>query len=108
MTRPLDRHHARRGAGPQRPPPRQPAADAALQLNLPLFDLPPTDPPASPTRMPTGLRTTMLCAQPVHYELRRSRRRTISFVIDDRGLRVTAPRWVPLAEIERALQKKAS
>ena len=107
MTRLLDRHHARRGAGPQRRSPVRPVADAALQLDLPLFDLPPTAPPASPTRMPAGLRTTLLCAQPVHYELRRSRRRTIGFVIDDRGLRVTAPRWVPLAEIERALQEKA-
>ena len=43
----------------------------------------------------------------MHYELRRSRRRTIGFAIDDRGLRVTAPRWVPLAEIERALQEKS-
>ncbi|MEZ5604285.1 MAG: M48 family metallopeptidase [Burkholderiaceae bacterium] len=41
--------------------------------------------------------STMLCEQPVHYELCRPRRRTIGFVIDERGLRVTAPfagcRW---------------
>ncbi|HMN64536.1 MAG TPA: SprT family zinc-dependent metalloprotease [Burkholderiaceae bacterium] len=77
-----------------------------MQLTLPLFDLPPAAPPAS-VRAPAGMRSTMLCEQPVHYELRRSRRRTIGFVIDDRGLRVTAPRWVPMGEIERALQEKA-
>src|SRR5690606_581953 len=81
-------------------------SDAALQLSLPLFELPPLAPP-SPVRAPAGLRSALLCEQPVHYELRRSRRRTIGFVIDDRGLRVTAPRWVPLSEIERALQEKA-
>src|SRR5690606_13184160 len=40
-------------------------------------------------------------------ELRRSRRRTIGFVIDERGLRVTAPRWVPNDEIASALQGTA-
>jgi len=98
--------NARRGAPRKRASPTQLAADAALQLPLPLFELPPTA-PAAPTPAPTGLRSTLLGAQPVHYELRRSRRRTIGFAIDDRGLRVTAPRWVPLAEVERALQEKS-
>lgn len=43
----------------------------------------------------------------VGYFLRRGRRRTIGFAIDDEGLRVSAPRWAPLAEIEAALQEKA-
>ncbi|MCL4773396.1 MAG: M48 family metallopeptidase [Burkholderiaceae bacterium] len=84
----------------------QPAADATLQLSLPLFASPPVT-PHTPARVCTGVRSTMLCEQAVHYELRRSRRRTIGFAIDERGLRVTAPRWVPIAEIERALQEKA-
>lgn len=104
MKRPL------RNAGPRHQGAPDPAAraasDAALQLSLPLFDLSPPV-PAAPPRAPAGLRSALLCEQPVHYELKRSRRRTIGFVIDDRGLRVTAPRWVPVAEIERALQEKA-
>ncbi|HMM51799.1 MAG TPA: SprT family zinc-dependent metalloprotease [Burkholderiaceae bacterium] len=107
MTRTSERS-GRRGRDPSRDASLRAhaAADAALQLPLPLFDPAPIAPPAPP-RSPAGVRATMLCEQPVHYELRRSRRRTIGFVIDQRGLRVTAPRWVPLAEIERALQEKA-
>jgi predicted metal-dependent hydrolase len=51
-------------------------------------------------------RTALLCQQAVRWQLVRSRRRTIGFQIDHRGLRVSAPRWVPLAEIEQALQEK--
>lgn len=40
------------------------------------------------------------------YRLLRSNRKTIGFLIDDDGLRVTAPRWVPLAEIEAAIGSK--
>lgn len=42
----------------------------------------------------------------VGYELRRARRRSIGFVVGPQGLRVSAPRWVPIAEIERALHHK--
>jgi predicted metal-dependent hydrolase len=107
LKRPPDRTDPRRANAARETSARaQPVADAALQLTLPLLELPPAAPPA-PVRTPAGMRSTMLCEQPVHYELRRSRRRTIGFVIDDRGLRVTAPRWVPMGEIERALQEKA-
>lgn len=107
MKRLQDRTHRRRADAAQGSSSRaQPPADAALQLTLPLFDLQSAAPPPPP-RAPAGMRSAMLCEQPVLYELRRSRRRTIGFVIDDRGLRVTAPRWVPIGEIERALQEKA-
>ncbi|MDT9000801.1 YgjP-like metallopeptidase domain-containing protein [Paucibacter sp. APW11] len=43
----------------------------------------------------------------IAYELRRARRRSIGFTVSEDGLRVAAPKWVPLAEIERALQQKA-
>lgn len=100
---PTSRSGERRRAPQARP---QPRGDAALQLVLPLFEPPPAV-PFAPGRGSTARRSTLLCNQPVHYELRRSRRRTIGFVIDDAGLRVTAPRWVALAEIEQALQEKA-
>lgn len=44
----------------------------------------------------------------VTFALKRSRRRTIGFVINEDGLRVTAPQFVSRGEIERALAAKAS
>ena len=43
----------------------------------------------------------------VAYELKRARRRSIGFVVGAEGLRVSAPRWLPQADIERALQQKS-
>ena len=42
----------------------------------------------------------------VEYSLKRGKRRTIGFVIDDRGLSVSAPKWVLIKEIEQALHEK--
>ena len=42
----------------------------------------------------------------LEFTLQRSKRRTIGFVIDDHGLRVTAPRWVSVAEIDSAIREK--
>jgi hypothetical protein len=44
----------------------------------------------------------------VAYELRRSRRRSIGFVVGADGLSVSAPRWVGVAEIDAALREKAA
>ena len=106
-------------------------SDAALQLTLPLFDAPTSLPPRAPARPPRadapprppaarpappaeppraapprGRRVATLGGHAVEYELRRSRRRTIGFYVDDTGLRVTAPRWVTLTEIDAALADK--
>ncbi len=42
----------------------------------------------------------------LEYTLVRSRRRTIGFLIGDEGLRLTAPKWVSIAEIEGAIHEK--
>lgn len=42
----------------------------------------------------------------LEYRLQRSKRRSIGFLIDDDGLRITAPRWVTIAEIENAIHDK--
>ena len=42
----------------------------------------------------------------LEYRLLRSKRRSIGFLIDDDGLRITAPKWVTLAEIENAIREK--
>jgi predicted metal-dependent hydrolase len=53
-----------------------------------------------------GQRQLQLGSKQLHYTLQRSTRRTIGFVIDDSGLRVTAPRWVLLRDIELAIHSK--
>lgn len=44
----------------------------------------------------------------VAYEFRRAKRKTIGFVIGADGLVVSAPRWVPLVEVDKALQEKSA
>ena len=44
--------------------------------------------------------------QYVPYQLLRSKRRSIGFLITDEGLRITAPRWVSIAEINAAIISK--
>ena len=69
--------------------------------------------PADPTpdtvafRHPRSQRELWLAGHAVAYELRRSRRRSIGFVVGADGLSVSAPRWVGVGEIEAALREKA-
>ncbi len=42
----------------------------------------------------------------VAYELRRGKRRTIGFTVGPDGLTVSAPKWVPLHEVDAALRDK--
>jgi predicted metal-dependent hydrolase len=79
-----------------------------LQLQLPLFDR--VETPSRSQDEGTGQqgdRITQISGQPVRWQLLRAKRRTIGFQIDHRGLRVSAPRWVSLREIDQALQAKA-
>jgi predicted metal-dependent hydrolase len=81
---------------------------------LSLLDLLPgadanTAPPLSTVPEPplaAGHRRLRLDDHHLDYRLLRSKRRTIGFLIDDDGLRVTAPRWVTVAEIEIAITEK--
>jgi predicted metal-dependent hydrolase len=77
-------------------------ARAALQLTLPFLDS-----AHAPQVSRVGARMARLNGSFVEYDLRRSRRRTIGFVIDDRGLAVTAPRHVSQAQLDEALQERA-
>jgi predicted metal-dependent hydrolase len=58
-------------------------------------------------RHPRANRESRLRDAVVAYEFRRARRRTIGFVVGDEGLVVSAPTWVPLYEVEAAVQEKA-
>jgi predicted metal-dependent hydrolase len=90
---------ARQQVGPrQSAEPTRPAAPSA----------PPSPPEPSGYRHPRAQRETQLAGHPVAYELRRSRRRSIGFVVGPEGLSVSAPRWLGQAEIESALRERAA
>ncbi|MEJ7805027.1 MAG: SprT family zinc-dependent metalloprotease [Telluria sp.] len=81
----------------------EPAPKAAP--TQPLFKAPPpTAPPRAPDAAPR--RRIQLGPHSLEFELRRSTRRSIGFMIDDTGLRVTAPRRITLAEIDNAIRAK--
>ena len=72
-----------------------------------ILPTPPTLPPAAPGPPETApLRRIQLGTHALDYQLRRSTRRSIGFMIDDDGLRVTAPRRITLAEIDNAIRAK--
>ena len=58
-------------------------------------------------RHPQADRELPLNGHLVAYSLRRARRRSIGFVVGIEGLRVNAPRWVGIGDIENALREKA-
>lgn len=82
----------------------------AQQLAL-AFDAPVPAVPARPPDPPlpvdgARVRRIALGAEELPYRLRRARRRSIGFVIDDAGLTISAPRWVTLREIDAAIREK--
>jgi predicted metal-dependent hydrolase len=56
---------------------------------------------------PRANRQARLDGHLVGYEFRRVRRKTIGFSVAADGLVVSAPRWVPVGEVESALQEKS-
>ncbi len=60
------------------------------------------------SRHPDTSREALLSGVLVGFALKRGKRRTIGFSVGPEGLSVSAPKWVPLAEIDRAVQEKAS
>jgi len=58
-------------------------------------------------RHPRANREAVLGDAVVAYEFRRGRRRTIGFMVAAEGLTVSAPKWVPLYEVDAAVQGKS-
>lgn len=58
-------------------------------------------------RHPAATREALLGDMVVAYQFRRGKRRTIGFSVGAEGLVVSAPKWVPLYEIDKAVQEKA-
>jgi predicted metal-dependent hydrolase len=59
-------------------------------------------------RHPRANREVVLGDSVVAFEFRRARRRNIGFVVGPEGLTVTAPKWVPLYEIDAAVKTKSA
>ncbi len=55
---------------------------------------------------PRASRETLLDGIAVAYEFKRGKRRTIGFSVGADGLTVSAPKWVPLYEIDKAVLEK--
>ncbi len=94
--------------------PPGPVASTSQQLSLfdeappPVASAPPP-PPIAPSGFvhPRSQREIELSGHRVGYALRRSRRRSIGFVVGAEGLAVSAPRWVGVGDIESALREKS-
>ncbi|MDB5869941.1 MAG: hypothetical protein JWP96_2273 [Polaromonas sp.] len=63
---------------------------------------------ATSFRHPHATREVLLDGQLVAYEVKRRKRRTIGFSVGAAGLSVSAPKWVPLYEIDQAVQGKSA
>lgn len=70
------------------------------QLGLPFMS------PAAPPAAAGSMRRILINGKILDYTLRRSKRSSIGFMINEHGLRVSAPKWVTLAAIENALHDK--
>lgn len=57
---------------------------------------------------PRANRQAVLGTTQIAYEFRRARRRNIGFTVGPEGLTVSAPKWVPLYEVEAAIQSKSA
>ena len=59
-------------------------------------------------RHPHASREVRLGHALVAYEFKRGQRRSIGFTVGPHGLAVRAPKWVPLGEVDAALQEKSA
>lgn len=86
----------------------QPKIDHPAPKHSPGSLLPSSAAPNSDAAKPVaiGKRRVHVGEHHLDYTLVRSKRRSIGFMIDDDGLRITAPKWVALTEIENAICEK--
>jgi predicted metal-dependent hydrolase len=92
------------------PPPVADAEGAEPPLVLsPSSTAPLVVPTPCPPSLPANARWRVVSTpqQTIGFTLLRSRRRSIGFVITDDGLRVTAPNWVTLRQVDEAVVEKS-
>jgi len=104
------------GKSPARPRPKKPVVSVPrpqmvpeadfIGPQLPVQTLQQALAPAT-FRHPRATRETVLDGILVAYEFRRSKRKTIGFSAGADGLTVSAPKWVPLYEIDKAVLEKS-
>ncbi len=112
-------------SAPSRPKPRRPVVGREKSPVAPTALTTPTVPAVPPGpfqagekfgdvlapaafRHPRANREAVLGDSRVAYEFRRAKRRTIGFVVGPDGLVVSAPKWVPLYEVDAAVRDKGS
>lgn len=94
------------GSKPARPPsPSAPPAPELTGPHLPAQTLQQALAPAT-FRHPNATRDALLDGIHVAYAFKRGKRRTIGFSVGAEGLTVSAPKWVPLYEIDKSVQEK--
>ena len=89
-------------ASPAAPPPVPPRVEPAAPHAVPFDQVM----AAATFRHPDASREALLGQTLVAYAFKRARRRNIGFVVGPEGLTVTAPKWVPLYEIDAAVTSK--
>jgi predicted metal-dependent hydrolase len=93
----------------QEPKPRKPRARKPPPLVAPAAPTERLDQLLQPAsfRHPQANREAILGDSVVAFEFKRAKRRNIGFLVGPEGLTVTAPKWVPLYEVDAAVQAKA-
>ena len=90
-----------------RPKPR-PATPSSAAVPVPVPVPVPAVGQAVQFRHPQASREVRLGHALVAYEFKRGQRRSIGFSVGPHGLAVRAPKWVPLVEVDAALQEKSA
>ena len=90
-----------------------PAAPSHDAVRKEVVDAPPAVPfdqvmAAATFRHPQFSREALLGETLVAYAFKRARRRNIGFLVGPEGLTVTAPKWVPLYEVDAAVKSKSA
>ncbi|MFZ6720914.1 M48 family metallopeptidase [Undibacterium sp. Ji49W] len=89
-----------------RPAPASPPTPAKDSIQK--DEVRPSVPPPSTFVNTSNKRRILIQDYLLEYDLQRSKRRSIGFLINEDGLRITAPRWVTVADIETAIHEKQS
>ncbi|HEU0230110.1 MAG TPA: SprT family zinc-dependent metalloprotease [Burkholderiaceae bacterium] len=89
--------------------PDTPGAPPALQVPR-ATDIAPAPLTSCPPLLPQGAkwREVLSGGRPIGFVLQRSKRKTIGLVVGDDGLRITAPKWVTLRQIDDTVLEKSS
>jgi predicted metal-dependent hydrolase len=92
-------------AKPKEPQRKRPAEPPAIAPTTPEPRLDELLQPAA-FRHPRANREAVLGDSVVAFEFKRARRRNIGFMVGPEGLTVSAPKWVPLYEVDAAVRSK--